>query len=121
MNPRFRTYASVWACAVLAGCATTGTPPPVISLDEPVQAEALPDMIVGGLQAAVVESEGFAAAILEIQFAIVVAGKMAGGEAARLVGIERCRVEEAAGVLGPHQAAAPSSAGPPARTKRRSQ
>ena len=43
MNPRFRTYASVWACAVLAGCATTGTPPPVISLDEPVQAEALPE------------------------------------------------------------------------------
>ncbi len=43
MNQSFRFYAFVLALAVLSGCATQGTPPPVISLDEPVQAQPLPE------------------------------------------------------------------------------
>lgn len=43
MNPSFRTYVSVLALAALAGCATQGKPPPTISLDEPVQAQPLPE------------------------------------------------------------------------------
>ena len=45
MNPSFRFYAFVLMFAAsalsLQGCATKGTPPPVISLDEPVQAQPL--------------------------------------------------------------------------------
>ena len=44
MNVSFRTYASVLTLAALAGCATQGTPPPAVSLDEPVQAQLLPDV-----------------------------------------------------------------------------
>ena len=43
MNLSFRFYAFVLTLAVLSGCATHSTPPPVISLDEPVQAQALPE------------------------------------------------------------------------------
>lgn len=47
MNGRFRTTALpviLLASTVLfAGCATQGKPPPVISLDEPVQAQPLPE------------------------------------------------------------------------------
>lgn len=47
MNPSFRFYAFVLTLAAsvlsLQGCATKGTPPPVISLDEPVQAQPLPE------------------------------------------------------------------------------
>ena len=44
MNPSFRIYASVLTLAALAGCATQGTPPPTISLDDPVQAQPLPEV-----------------------------------------------------------------------------
>ena len=47
MNPSFRKSAlpvTLLASTVLfAGCATQGKPPPAISLDEPVQAQALPE------------------------------------------------------------------------------
>lgn len=47
MNQTFRFYAFVLMLAgsalSLQGCATKGTPPPVISLDEPVQALPLPE------------------------------------------------------------------------------
>ena len=43
MNLSFRIYVSVLMLAALAGCATQGKPPPVISLDEPVQAQPLPE------------------------------------------------------------------------------
>ncbi len=41
MNAYFRRCLSTLALAALAGCATHGKPPPVISLDEPVQAQPL--------------------------------------------------------------------------------
>jgi len=41
-NPSLRFYAFVMLAA-LTGCATQGKPPPVISLDEPVQAQLLPE------------------------------------------------------------------------------
>ncbi len=48
MNPSFRSYAFVLTLAAsalsLQGCATKGIPPPVISLDEPVQAQRLPEL-----------------------------------------------------------------------------
>lgn len=48
MNRSFRIYAFVLTLAAsalsLQGCATQGTPPPAISLDEPVQAQPLPDL-----------------------------------------------------------------------------
>ncbi|MBH2043084.1 P-type conjugative transfer protein TrbG [Acidovorax sp. D2M1] len=43
MNLSFRLYALPLMLAALAGCATQGKPPPVISLDEPVQAQPLPE------------------------------------------------------------------------------
>jgi len=43
MNLSFRFYALPLMLAALAGCATQGKPPPVISLDEPVQAQPLPE------------------------------------------------------------------------------
>jgi len=43
MKPFLRFYASVLTLAALSGCATQGKPPPVISLDEPVQAQLLPE------------------------------------------------------------------------------
>ena len=47
MNQSFRFYAFVLMLAAsalsLQGCATKGTPPPAISLDEPVQAKPLPE------------------------------------------------------------------------------
>ncbi|MBP7655732.1 MAG: P-type conjugative transfer protein TrbG, partial [Pseudoxanthomonas sp.] len=43
MNLSFRIYASVLTLVALAACATQGKPPPSISLDEPVQAQPLPE------------------------------------------------------------------------------
>ena len=47
MNRSFRIYAFVLTVAAsalsLQGCATQGTPPPALSLDEPVQAQPLPE------------------------------------------------------------------------------
>ena len=43
MNLSFRFYALPLMLLVLAGCATQGKPPPTISLDEPVQAQPLPE------------------------------------------------------------------------------
>jgi len=43
MKPSLRFYASVLTLAALSGCATQGKQPPVISLDEPVQAQLLPE------------------------------------------------------------------------------
>jgi len=43
MNVPFRLCASVLTLASLAGCATQGNAPPSISLDEPVQAQQLPE------------------------------------------------------------------------------
>ncbi len=43
MNLSFRFFALPLMLAALAGCATQGRPPPVISLDEPVQAQPLPE------------------------------------------------------------------------------
>ena len=43
MNLPFRFYAFVLTLAALSGCATQGKPPPTISLDEPVQAQPLPE------------------------------------------------------------------------------
>ncbi|WEE77597.1 P-type conjugative transfer protein TrbG [Comamonas testosteroni] len=43
MNVPFRFCASMLTFAALAGCATQGKPPPAISLDEPVQAQPLPE------------------------------------------------------------------------------
>jgi len=44
MNPNFRKSALLLMIVALAGCATQGTPPPSISLDDPVQAQPLPEM-----------------------------------------------------------------------------
>mgnify|MGYP004704201199 CR=1 FL=1 len=43
MNVTFRFYALPLMLAALTGCATQGKPPPVISLDESVQAQPLPE------------------------------------------------------------------------------
>ena len=43
MNLSFRFYALPLMFVALAGCATQGKPPPAISLDEPVQAQPLPE------------------------------------------------------------------------------
>jgi len=43
MNTPLRFYVSALTLAALSGCATQGKPPPVISLDEPVQAQFLPE------------------------------------------------------------------------------
>jgi len=43
MNVPFRFYAFVLMFAALSGCASQGKPPPTISLDEPVQAQPLPE------------------------------------------------------------------------------
>src|SRR5699024_218745 len=43
MMPSLRFRAFPLALLALAGCATQGKPPPAISLDEPVQAELLPE------------------------------------------------------------------------------
>ncbi len=47
MNAHFRKSAlpvtMLASTFLFAGCATQGTPPPVISLDEPVQAQPSPD------------------------------------------------------------------------------
>ena len=44
MNLPFRFYALPLMLLALAGCATQGKPPPSISLDEPVQAQPLPEL-----------------------------------------------------------------------------
>src|SRR6185369_6422225 len=81
------------------------------------KAEARGAVVVGGLQTAVVEAEGLTRAILKEELTVVARGQMLGREPLRAVRIE-ASVEEAAGVGG-H--AASRSAGPPSRTKRRSQ
>lgn len=43
MTPSIRFYILPLTLIVLAGCATQGKPPPAISLDEPIQAELLPE------------------------------------------------------------------------------
>ena len=43
MNLSFRKSALPVILLALAGCATQGKPPPTISLDEPVQAQLLPE------------------------------------------------------------------------------
>ena len=43
MNAHFRKSVLPIMLLALAGCATQGKPPPVISLDEPVQAQPLPE------------------------------------------------------------------------------
>ncbi|EPK7593114.1 TPA: P-type conjugative transfer protein TrbG [Pseudomonas aeruginosa] len=43
MNLPFRFYVLPMVLLALSGCATQGKPPPVISLDEPVQAQPLPE------------------------------------------------------------------------------
>jgi len=43
MTPSLRFYVFPLTLIALAGCATQGKPPPAISLDEPVQAELLPE------------------------------------------------------------------------------
>lgn len=43
MTPSIRFYTLPLTLIILAGCATQGKPPPAISLDEPVQAELLPE------------------------------------------------------------------------------
>ncbi|MCO7486943.1 P-type conjugative transfer protein TrbG [Stenotrophomonas maltophilia] len=43
MNGPFRTSALPAVLLALAGCATPGKPPPAISLDEPIQAQPLPE------------------------------------------------------------------------------
>jgi len=43
MIPTFRIYAFVLTFATLPGCTTQGKPPPIISLDEQVQAQPLPE------------------------------------------------------------------------------
>ena len=43
MKPSLRIYVFVSLFAALAGCATQGTPPPTITLDEPVAAQQLPE------------------------------------------------------------------------------
>ena len=82
------------------------------------QAEARGGVIIGGLQPAVVEAERLARAILKVQLAVVAAGEMLRGEPPRAIGIEAA-VEKAPGIGRGH--AAWLSAGPPMRTKRRSQ
>ncbi|MDN5842436.1 MAG: P-type conjugative transfer protein TrbG [Alcaligenaceae bacterium] len=44
MMPSLRFYVFPLTLIILAGCATQGKPPPSISLDEPVQAELLPEL-----------------------------------------------------------------------------
>jgi len=43
MNTSLRLYISIAMLVVLAGCATQGKLPPVISLDESVQVQFLPE------------------------------------------------------------------------------
>ena len=84
----------------------------------PAQTEARADVIIGGLQSTVIEAERFGHAILQVEFAIIMRGKMPGGERLCGVGIEVAAIEETARVAA-HEAAL--SATPPSRTKRRSQ
>lgn len=42
MNRLLRRFLGIWIGVALAGCATTGKPPPAISLDVPVEATPLP-------------------------------------------------------------------------------
>ncbi|MBN9406521.1 MAG: P-type conjugative transfer protein TrbG [Burkholderiales bacterium] len=44
MKPSLRIYVFVSLLAALVGCATQGKPPPTITLDEPVAAQALPEL-----------------------------------------------------------------------------
>ena len=82
------------------------------------QAEARRRMIIGRLQASVVEAECLAGAILEVEFAIVAARQVLRGQLPRAVRIEAA-IEKPPGIGRGH--AAWLSAGPPSRTKRRSQ
>ena len=82
------------------------------------QAEARRAIIVGMLQPAVVEPESLADPVLQIELAIVMAGEMAAGEPLRVVGIEAA-IKEGARIA--HAPLTLVSAGPPSRTKRRSQ
>lgn len=43
MTPRIRIYVFPLLLITLVGCATQGKPPPIITLDEPVQAQPLPE------------------------------------------------------------------------------
>ena len=43
MNARIRQYAVPFVMVAVAGCATQAKPPPIISLDEPVEAQLIPD------------------------------------------------------------------------------
>src|SRR5699024_6335650 len=43
MKPRFHRWALLLMLVVLAGCATQGKPPPTISLDNPIQAQSIPE------------------------------------------------------------------------------
>src|SRR6185369_11385649 len=80
------------------------------------QAEPGGGVIVGGLQAAVVETECLARCILKVELAVVVTREMFGGEAACAFGFE-ASIEKMTRVGSGH--AAWSSAWPPMRTKRR--
>ena len=68
-------------------------------------------------QPAIVETEGFGDSVLQVELAVVVAGEVLVRETSRRIGIE-VPVKEAARVETGHAA---WSAGPPSRTKRRSQ
>ena len=46
MNLSFRLYAFALTVVALSGCASQGKPPPSISLDEPVQAQPLPLLLL---------------------------------------------------------------------------
>ncbi len=84
----------------------------------PAQPEARRAVIIGGLQPAVVEAERLAGAVLEIELSVVVSGKMRRGETPGAVRVERT-VKETPRIERGH--AASLSAGPPMKTKRRSQ
>ena len=75
-------------------------------------------VIISSLQPAVVEAERLAGAVLKVKFAVIVAGKMPGGETPRAIWVQ-APVQEPPGIG--HSHADLRSAGPPSRTKRRSQ
>jgi hypothetical protein len=85
------------------------------------QAEAGGDIIVGGLQPAIVEAERLVDGVLKVKLPVVMGSEVLVGEALGLGRIERPVEKRARVCVHAACGASPVSAGPPSSTKRRSQ
>ena len=75
-------------------------------------------MIIGGFEAPIIKSERLARSILKVEFAVVMGAEVLVSEPLRSFGIETA-IKKMPGIGKIHGAR--WSAGPPSRTKRRSQ